>query len=265
MNSSRRFGVLRRKAPQLIIVGLAIAVIVYLTFEILEDFFVEGIPLSSSPAIAFIISLTRNVKDTVASWGYYGIFGLMLLEASSLPIPSEVVLPFAGFLVSIGQLDVWIALAVSTIAGVLGALIDYFIGLRGVQSLIKHKILGRALLSTSQLETAGRWFIKYGAPVLFFSRLVPGFRTVISFPAGAVKMKLPKFIAYTTAGCLVWNSILIYVGWYLGQNWSEVAGVSHYLIIAVAIALIILVLAFFVRRNRRKARERMQNMRTSIV
>ena len=87
----------------------------------------------------------------------------MLLESSSLPIPSEVVLPFAGYLVSMGQLNLWITVIVATIAGIAGSLVDYYIGLKGVQSLTQHRVLGRVLFSANQLEIAARWFNKHGA------------------------------------------------------------------------------------------------------
>jgi membrane protein DedA with SNARE-associated domain len=219
-------------------------------FEILEDVFIEGAPMTSGPLISAVISLTHNVKDTVQSWGYSGVFVLMLLESSSVPIPSEVILPFAGYLVSKGILNVWITIAVATLAGIAGSLVDYYIGLRGVQSLAKHKILGRVILSQKQLEIAASWFNKHGASMVFFSRLIPGFRTVVSFPAGAVRMKLPKFIVFTTAGCIVWNVVLIYVGWYLGKNWAEVAGISRYLILASVLVVLVLVAFLLIRRKR---------------
>ena len=250
MVSNQHLGKLRRKAPQLIVAGIAIAIIVYLLFEILEDILVEGAPITSGPLIGAIISLTHNITGTVQSWGYGGVFVLMLLESSTLPIPSEVILPFAGFLISKGILNVWITVTIATVAGIAGSLIDYYIGLEGVQSLAKHKILGRAILSQTQLEIAASWFNKHGASMVFFSRLIPGFRTIVSFPAGAVRMKLPKFIAFTTAGCIVWNVVLIYVGWYLGRNWAEVAGVSRYLILASVVGVSALVVFFLIRRRK---------------
>ena len=140
----------------------------------------------------------------------------------------------------------------------LGSLIDYYIGLKGVQSLAKHKILGRVILSQKQLEIAASWFNKHGASMVFFSRLIPGFRTVVSFPAGAVRMKLPKFIVFTTAGCLVWNVILIYVGWYLGKNWAEVASISRYIILASVVVILVLAVFLLIRRKRIRAKAEKQ-------
>ena len=242
---------LRKKAPQLIVIVIAIVVIVYFVLDFFEDVVIGGAPVTSEPIISIILSITHGVTATVKTFGYSGIFALMLLESSSLPIPSEVILPFAGYLISTGQLDLWITLALATIAGIAGSIVDYYIGLKGVESLTKHKILGKVLLSTNQLEIAEKWFLKHGNLMIFVSRLTPGFRTTFSFPAGAAKMPLKKFLAFTTAGCLLWNIVLIYLGWYLGQNWTQVAGVSRYLIVA-AIAAIMIITGVYIIKKRTK-------------
>jgi membrane protein DedA with SNARE-associated domain len=174
----------------------------------------------------------------------------MLLESSSLPVPSEVILPFAGYLISQGQLNFWATTAIATLAGVTGSLVDYYIGMKGINLVAKRKILDKILFSEARLQMAENWFKRYGAPAIFLSRIVPGFRTLVSFPAGAVKMPPPKFIAYTLAGCLVWNAALIYVGTYLGANWREVAGLSHYIIIGFAVTILIAGIVFLIRRKK---------------
>ena len=202
ISQNSRFMFLRRKAPQIIAATIIIIIAVYVSFEFLEDVFIEGAPLTSGPLVRAIMSFTGNVKDTVSSWGYLGIFGLMLLESSSLPVPSEVILPFSGFLVFKGQLNFIVTVAVATVAAIMGSLIDYYIGLKGIEVLTKRKVLGRALLSMDQLTFAGKWFNKYGSLTIFLARLIPGIRTLISFPAGAAKMPLAKFLVFTTAGCI---------------------------------------------------------------
>jgi membrane protein DedA with SNARE-associated domain len=226
--------------------------VVYVSFEFLQDFFVEPSPLTRGPLVSTIISFTNNIKDTVSLWGYPGIFGLMLLESSSLPVPSEVILPFSGYLVSTGQLNLWIAIIVATVAAIVGSLIDYYIGLKGIEALSKRRVLGRVLFSIDQLAFADKWFSKYGSLTIFLARLIPGIRTLISFPAGAAKMPLTKFLIYTTAGCILWNSLLIYVGYYLGNNWTEVASVSHYILIAVIVALAVAISGYLISRRKRK-------------
>jgi membrane protein DedA with SNARE-associated domain len=254
VGSSQSLGQLRKKAPQLIVIAIGIIVVLYFVIDFLDDVVIEGAPVTSEPIISLILSITRGVTSTVQAWGYSGIFGLMLLESSSLPIPSEVILPFAGYLTINGQLNIWIILAAATVAGILGSLVDYYIGLKGVQSLVKHKVWGKVLLSAAQLEAAEKWFNKHGSVMVFISRLIPGFRTTFSFPAGAVQMPLKKFVALTTAGCLLWNAVLVYLGWYLSENWTLVAGVSRYLIL-VAVAAAVIVIAVYLIIRRRKTRE----------
>jgi membrane protein DedA with SNARE-associated domain len=241
VESNSRFALLRRKAPQIIVATIVIVIAVYVLFELLED--------------SAIVSLMHNVKDTVSYWGYSGIFGLMVLESSSLPVPSEVVLPFSGYLVSEGQLNFWVTVVVATVAAIIGSLIDYYIGLKGIEALTKRKILGRALFSVDQLTFADKWFNRYGSITIFLARLVPGIRTLISFPAGATKMPLAKFVVFTTAGCILWNTLLIYVGYYLGTNWIEVAGISHFILTAVIVALAALIVVYLVMRRRKRKRQ----------
>jgi membrane protein DedA with SNARE-associated domain len=246
-----RFALLRRKAPQIIAITIIVVIAVYVLFELLADVFIEA-PLTSGPLIGAIVSL---MQGTVSYWGYSGIFSLMVLESSSLPVPSEVVLPFSGYLVSIGQLNFWITVVVATVAAIIGSLIDYYIGLKGIETLTKRKILGRSLFSVDQLSFAGKWFNRYGSLTIFLARLVPGIRTLISFPAGAAKMPLAKFVVITTAGCLLWNTLLIYVGYYLGTNWLEVAGISHFILLAVIAALASLIVVYLVMRGRKRKRQ----------
>ncbi|MCW4009483.1 MAG: DedA family protein [Candidatus Bathyarchaeota archaeon] len=256
--SPQTVGWLRRKAPQLIIASLVLVVAVFLIFEVVEDLLVEGAPLTSGPIVCFFVSFTKDATMTVQSWGYGGVFVLMLLESSSLPIPSEVILPFAGYMVSSGTLNFELTVIVATAAGLAGSLIDYYIGYRGVHVLLDHKILGRAFFTKRQLETAAGWFSKHGSITVFLSRLVPGFRTLVSFPAGAVRMPLAKFVAFTTVGCLIWNALLIYVGVFLGENWRRVAGVSHHLILAVLVVSAAVFVGYLLWRRRRRKRAQTQ-------
>jgi membrane protein DedA with SNARE-associated domain len=237
LGSQLNIQTLKKRAPQIIAIAIAIILIAYVALEVYADTFVKGQPFS------FTL--------TIRSWGYGGIFGLMILEASSLPIPSEIILPFAGYLVSTGHMDFYLTLTVATVAALAGSLIDYFIGLKGVQMLTKYRLLGRAIFSENQLKIAANYFTKYGSIMVFVGRLIPVVRTLISFPAGAVKMPIAKFVAYTVAGCVLWNSLLLYVGYYLGSRWQEVADVSHYIVIVVAAIAIVLFILFLIRRRKK--------------
>lgn len=245
---------LKGKAPQLLLLAIVAIVIAIILLDTAEDTLIEGGSFTGTPLAMIlnaIMTLTQRVTATVSSWRYAGIFLLMLLEASSLPVPSEVILPFSGYLVSQGLLNVWITIGVSTFAGITGSLIDYYIGMKGANLLARRKALDRLSFNKGRIEMAERWFNKYGALAVFLCRMIPGFRTLVSFPAGAVKMPLRKFAAYTTGGCLVWNAFLIYIGVYLGANWREVAGVSRYLIIGVLAAILVVLALFLIRRRKR--------------
>ncbi len=245
---------MKGKAPQLLFLAIVVIVVLLISLDTLEDTLIEGGSFTATPlalVLNFIITFTQNITEAISSWGYAGIFSLMLLESSSLPIPSEVVLPFAGYLISQGQLSLWITILIATLAGVIGSLIDYYIGRKGINLLAQRKILGRLLFSEARLEMAERWFKRYGVLTVFLGRMVPGFRTLVSFPAGAIKMLLPKFILYTTAGCLVWNTVLVYIGVYLGANWREVAGASHYVIIGFAAAILMAFIVLLIRRKKK--------------
>ncbi len=246
---------LREKLPLILIAAMVAIAGAIVLLDTLEDMLIEGGNFAGTPLAELfnaIIIFTENITGTVRTWGYAGIFILMTLESSSLPIPSEVILPFAGYLVSQGLLDFWATVLVSTVAGLAGSLIDYFVGLKGMNVLAKRDRLRSLLYKEGRLEMAESWFRRYGSPMVFLSRLLPGFRTLISFPAGAMKMPLSKFVAYTTAGCLVWDVILIYLGMYVGANWRNVTGIVRYLIIAIVVALVVVLVLFVVSRKGRK-------------
>jgi membrane protein DedA with SNARE-associated domain len=244
----------KRKAPQLLVVSIIVIGILVVLVDTLEDTLIEGGGFSGTPLaplLSTMVTLAQSATATVSSSGYLGVFLMMFLESSSLPIPSEVILPFAGYLVSLGQLNLWLVIAAATLAGMTGSLVDYYIGMKGIDLLTRRKTLAHVLFSKARIERAERWFNKYGPAAVLLSRLIPGFRTLVSFPAGAVKMPMARFITYTTAGCLVWNAFLIYAGDYVGANWREIAGMSHYVII-VFLAAILIALAMFLTSRRKK-------------
>jgi membrane protein DedA with SNARE-associated domain len=241
----------RTNATQIIIFTVIIALLLFL-FVAAEDVVFGENPLTNNSPATASISLTRgSLTATVASLGYYGVFGLMIIDATSLPIPSEAVLLFSGYLISIGQLNFLLTVTIATVATLVGSLISYYIGLKGIETLTKKKIFGRILFSANNLTLARKWFDKYGSSMIFLARLVPGIRTLISFPAGAVRMPLTKFVIFTTAGCLLWNSVIIYIGYYLGGNWTQIAADPHYVLISVIAATLLLILFYLYLRKRK--------------
>lgn len=152
-------------------------------------------------------------------WGYIALFICMALENMNIPIPSEIILGFAGFLVSQHIFDFTAATIVATIAGLVGSLLSYYMGLKGGRNLmLRHTAKGG--LGAKKLSLAKNWFEKYGGLAVFTGRLLPGIRTFISLPAGIAKYPLKKFIIYTLLGTIPWTIFLIYMGDFLGENWT---------------------------------------------
>lgn len=225
-----------------------------LSLDSVQDFLASNISLLAVSFWGFIQSILilsfKGVTITVSTLGYPGIFVLMFLENMSLPIPSEVTLPFSGYLASIGRFDVWVVILISTVAGIGGSVVDYYIG--GVIGELgrSSSFLERPVVkNTLQLDRAQRWFDQHGAKAVFFTRVIPGVRTIISFPAGAAKMNIAKYIIYTTLGCFLWSAILVYTGLYLGTHWYEFLGLFHYLTIAAVVSVILAVILWFLKGN----------------
>lgn len=143
----------------------------------------------------------------------------MALESACLPVPSEVVMPFSGYLASIGRFSLWGAALVATFGNLIGSLLAYWVGYYGGRPLAQ-KYGEYLFIKNSDLERAEKWFEKYGSKTVFFSRLLPVVRTFISLPVGIARMDIKKFVLYTFAGSLPWNLALTYLGLAMGQNWK---------------------------------------------
>ena len=186
-------------------------------------------------------NLPRIVIDLATAGGYAGIFALMLLEAAAFPVPSEVILPLAGYLVSQGTLEFWFVVLISTVAAIIGSFVDYFIGWKLGSSLLVGQSRLPYIDATRLRRTRG-WFDRYGAVAVALLRLVPTARVLVSFPAGAYKMSKSKFAFYTLAGCLPWNILLVYLGWWLGSSWEEVVAAFRYINLVVYVLLTLIVI-----------------------
>jgi membrane protein DedA with SNARE-associated domain len=188
---------------------------------------------------------TATLMSLTSGFGYAGLFGLMTLESASLPIPSEVVLPFAGYLVFLGLMNYELALVVSVVAGVVGALIDYYLA-RVLGRAVVEKFLQRFGVREGSFQSAERWFGGKGAWAVLGARLVPLLRSVISFPAGLFKMRPVTFVTMTTLGCLGWSAILIYAGYVAGRLWNQVIASSSALLVTGIIVLVAIASLFYV-------------------
>lgn len=153
----------------------------------------------------------------MTKWGYLSLFALMSLESASLPVPSEVVLPFAGYLVFIGAMNFWGAVAVSTAASLFGALVDYYLAIWLGRPVVVE-ILKVFRLHKGALDRAESWFERSGQWTVFAARFVPGLRTIISLPAGLFRLNIWRFVIMTVAGCFAWSAVLVYAGLLAGSS-----------------------------------------------
>lgn len=196
--------------------------------------------------------------QVMQAFGYPGLILIVLLENLFPPIPSEIVLPFAGFMAAQGTLTIPGAVLAATTGSVIGAVALYWIGLwfgrDRIYALVRR--YGRILtISTADVQRTEEWFEKYGPFTVFFCRMVPVMRSLISIPAGLVNMKMPMFIFYTTVGSLIWNLVLIALGAFLGNAWGQVSQWVNYYqdVVVVVIAVLLLAAAYQLVRRKRRA------------
>ena len=194
---------------------------------------------------------TNLILDWISNYGYGGIMLLMALESACMPVPSEIVMPFAGYLVA---RDGVMSLLGITIAGSLGCTIGsiaaYVFGFYAGRPLILR--YGKYILVREKhLITAEEWFEKWGDKATFIARLLPVIRTVISLPAGIAKMNFKKFVFYSFVGSVPWTFMLAYVGYVLGSEWESIKGVFRELDIIVVVA-VLAVVVYYVYRVKRK-------------
>jgi membrane protein DedA with SNARE-associated domain len=171
--------------------------------------------------IARIIEILSGfIVATISLLGYSGIVLLMAIESACIPLPSEIIMPFSGYLVSTGQMNLWAVGIAGAVGCVLGSLVAYWVGMYGGRPLIEK--YGRyVLISPHDLDMADRWFATRGEIIVFVSRLLPAIRTFIAFPAGVARMNLKRFIIYTFAGSFPWCLGLAYFGQKLGEKWNK--------------------------------------------
>jgi membrane protein DedA with SNARE-associated domain len=196
-----------------------------------------------------VIPFLNNLYGAV---GYAGVLIAMAIESAMVPLPSELILPYAGFLVSdhsqieplTGQpWDFWIVAIAATIGNTLGSLVAYAIGAYGGRPFLER--YGKYLLiRPHEIELADQFFARHGAATVFIGRLLPIVRTFISFPAGVARMPIVPFIAYSTAGAFLWSLLLVYAGTLLGANWVSIRHALQPFDLAIAVAVIAAVVLF---------------------
>ncbi|KKS83106.1 MAG: hypothetical protein UV58_C0001G0033 [Candidatus Wolfebacteria bacterium GW2011_GWC1_43_10] len=171
---------------------------------------------------SILLWIANAVILIINSTGYIGVFVLMALESANIPIPSEIIMPFSGFLAAQGSFSFWGVVFWGAVGNLFGSLVSYKLAGWIVRTGEKSKIVG-FFIPQSLLDKTGHWFSRWGETTVFFSRLLPVVRTFISFPAGLGKMNLLRFSLYTFLGSFVWSAFLAYIGFFLGENWHSVS------------------------------------------
>jgi membrane protein DedA with SNARE-associated domain len=219
-----------------------------------------------------IEQLGALIEQIIVGMGYVGITLVMLIENLFPPIPSELVMPLAGFFSAEGQLwlpGVWLA---GTLGSVLGAIVLYYIG-RGLNETVLRWIVQRygrwVGISMQDVDRTLSVFDRHGQAIVFFGRLIPLVRSLISIPAGMHKMPMLKFVAFTTAGSAIWSAVLAIAGYVLGRNWRQVLdfinAYQRVTLAVLAVAVVALIVWWLVRRARRPASDPNTKASTSAI
>ena len=181
--------------------------------------------------------LAGFVIAVISRWQYAGIALLMAIESACIPLPSEIILPFSGYLVATGTLTLWGVALAGAVGSVIGSWLAYALGAWGGRRLVER--YGKyVLISRRDLDLADRWFQRHGDITIFFGRLLPVVRTFIAFPAGVARMPLWRFTAYTFLGSLIWCWALAWIGLKLGEHWDTLGTYFHRFDVLIGIILL---------------------------
>ncbi|MGB7251177.1 MAG: DedA family protein [Phormidesmis sp.] len=205
--------------------------------------------------------MTENVlawvTHMVTVFGYWGIAFMMFLENLIPPIPSELIMPLAGFAASRGEMNLQVAIAFGSAGSLLGALLWYYVGwylgLERLKALLDR--YGHWVgLSSADLDNAQRWFIKRGPWTVGLCRMIPGIRTYVSIPAGVTRMALVPFLLYSTVGTILWTAFLTMSGYWLGSEYERIGAWMAPVAKVVSIVVIAVTLIWFIKRVMRRRR-----------
>jgi membrane protein DedA with SNARE-associated domain len=184
-----------------------------------------------------MVGLSAFIIGTISTLGYGGVVLMMGIESACIPLPSEVIMPFSGYLVSTGRFDLQIVALTGALGCLLGSYLAYYVGASGGRWFLER--YGRyVLIAPHEIEVADRFFARWGSPAVFTSRMLPVVRTFIAFPAGVSRMSLVPFTIYTLAGSYLWCLLLAYAGMKFGQHWSALGPYFHRFDDVIALALV---------------------------
>jgi len=199
--------------------------------------------------LEFLEALYAIATEYMALMGYWGLIVGMSLESACIPLPSEIILPFGGYMVSQGILRFWPAVGAGLLGGMIGSTIAYLVGYYGGRPFILR--FGKYFFIRNQdVKWADDLFNRYGAQIVFWARLLPVIRTFISLPAGIARMSFLRFIVYTAAGSLPWTIIFVYAGVKMGDNWDYIRSLFEKFDVLIILGLIAVVVFWFGKRLR---------------
>lgn len=198
-----------------------------------------------------ISAITHLIIQIIDKSGYLGVFVLMAAESALIPIPSEITMPFAGYLASTGRFNIYIIVVIGALANLAGSLLAFGLGWWGEEHLIR-RLIGKwgkyLLISEKEYDHAEKWFRKYGEKIVFFSRVLPVIRTFISLPAGIAEMNVWRFSILTFIGSLIWSTFLTYIGFALGKNWNSIHPYYQKFEYLIVVAVAILALYYLIHK-----------------
>ena len=187
----------------------------------------------------------------IDQWGYLAVAVLMGLENACIPIPSELILGFAGYLIYIDRMTFVMATVSGMIGGMVGSILTHYVGHLGGRPFV-DKYGKYFFVKKSHVDIAQEWFDKYGVKAVFFSRMLPVVRTFISLPAGFAHVDIKKFIFYTFVGSLPWTMLILFIGMMLGEGWKVMMEVGHEISIAFCVILVLVAAVTYYKYNKRK-------------
>lgn len=199
--------------------------------------------------------VAKFFQDVVATLGYPGIFLLVVLESTLVPVPSTLVFPFAGFLAAKGVFSLPLVLALNSAGALVGSGISYWVGAAGGKPLLL-KYGKYVLIRRKDIEKTEAWFANHGKATILIARFVPVVRHIISLPAGIARMPLVPFFVQTFVGATLWGGFLIVLGYYMGEHWDTVANKIKRFDLVIGLTIVVAVLVFAVRFFVKRKRER---------
>jgi len=190
-----------------------------------------------------VTELSRFIVATIARFGYAGILITMAIESACIPLPSEIIMPFSGYLVSTGQFSMVGVTLAGPVGNVVGSVVAYYAGVWGGRPFVERH--GTYLLvSRRDLDLADRWFARYGEAAVLISRMLPVVRTFISLPAGIARMYFPRFVVFTFVGSVPWCYMLAYIGLKTGERWDQLREYFHEIDLVIGVLLAMAVVYF---------------------